>query len=393
MIVLSPQQDDALKKVSDWYYKTNDQVFVLAGYAGTGKSTVITKLKNEMGLSFHYCAFTGKAASVLREKGLAATTLHSAIYLPKEKSQQRLKELQAQLLATKDEKEVEKLTRQINAEKDNLLSPTFSLNLESEIKNVDIVVIDEYSMLDERILQDLFKLAKRVIALGDPGQLPPIKGKCPLRPDVFLTEVHRQALDSPILWAATQAREGKRIDFCDLGEFKKVRRSQLEWEQYREADQLIVAKNKTRQAFNKRFRERLGFNDRVMYDYTELPQIGEKIICLKNNIDEDIFNGMIETVESAPIVLDEDSFTVEIREKPLQIWSGSFFNPWAKPEIWQVKEFNLFDFAYAITCHKSQGSEFDSVVVYDEGFPYDYEKWLYTAITRAKEKLIIVDPN
>lgn len=392
MVQLSQHQEKAMKALLDWY-KGPDQVFVLGGYAGTGKSTLASQLIEHVDGSVHFCAYTGKAASVLCEKGVSATTIHQAIYLPKAKTSGHLSNLKKLLEAETDPEKIERLKNQIQIEENDKSDITFSLNPESILLDADLTVVDEYSMLDEKIVNDLIKSGKKILALGDPGQLPPIRGKCPWEPDHFLTEVHRQALDSPILKAATLAREGKFIPFERDNEFfMKVSSKELPWEEYRDADQVIVARNKTRINFNNRFRKLLGMYDKDN-PLAELPRKGDKMICTKNNRELGLFNGQIGFATDDAKPSSESSIDLFFEgQEGIPVWSEHFFNPDAKPEIWQMKEFNQFDYAYAITCHKSQGSEFDTVVVYDEGFPRDYEKWLYTACTRAKKRLIIVSP-
>jgi len=236
------------------------------------------------------------------------------------------------------------------------------------------------------IIEDLESLAKKVLYLGDPFQLPPVSGVCNLSPDITLTQVHRQALDSPILRAATDVREGRGLSFCDWGDFVYKRRNETGPEEYTKADQVIVGYNKTRQAWNQRFRELQGYSG-------IFPNKGEKLICLRNNREIGLFNGMIENASDDCNKL--DWFRCEInfgRFYNLEAYSG-YFTGEKLPER-QDKEIQHFDFSYAITAHKSQGSEFDNVLVFNEpiGRGIERQRWQYTSLTRASKRCVLVEP-
>lgn len=356
-VKLSDEQNDALDKIHRWI-KSGRKRFVLSGYAGTGKSTLAAVLNENLN-DVRFCAYTGKAANVLRDKGCNANTIHGSIYVLKEEK------------------------------KDG--EPVFKLDLDSSIKSADLVIVDEYSMLPDEIIDDLERLAKRVLYLGDPFQLPPVKGLCNLQADLTLTHVHRQALDSPILKAATDVREGREINFTDTGgDFIYLPRKDTSSEMYDNADQIIVGYNKTRQAWNQRFRMRLGFDDEKSSN--PYPQDGEKIICLRNNHERGLFNGMIGTCYGSEVIsrnklkLGFESFY------KFEAWS-CYFDGELKPP-YNEKGIEHFDFGYVITAHKSQGSEFDNVLIYNQpiGRGIDRQRWLYTAITRAKKKCVLVEP-
>src|SRR3990172_11942416 len=94
----SPQQDQALKAVEDWLHDPSKQLFRLFGYAGSGKTTLAKHFAEHVkGLTF-FAAFTGKATHVLRQRGCPnASTIHSLIYHPRDKSRERLTELEIEL--------------------------------------------------------------------------------------------------------------------------------------------------------------------------------------------------------------------------------------------------------------------------------------------------------
>ncbi len=391
MINLSEKQKDAVQQIERWF-KGKEQKFVVAGYAGTGKTTIAKYIAaNKKDVIF--CAYTGKAANVLREKGCSpAGTIHGYLYSVTEGQKRKIAQLREQLqnaIEKGNSKLVAELTL-IIAEK---TQPKFDLNYESELKDADLVIVDEYSMLDAKIIGDLQKICKKILYLGDPFQLPPVSGECTIKPDLFLTEIHRQALESQIIRASIDVREGRRLNFCSSDEFTFARKQDVDPKVFMEADQLIVGRNNTRYTWNKRFRQIKGFSGE------EFPQKGEKVICLKNNHLAGLFNGMIETVTKNSVA-GNGYFELFLNENPAsfyQVWNGDIQLTSEKYDYQNKfhRALERFDYAYAITCHKSQGSEFNNVVVYNEpiGKGEEYKRWQYTAITRAKEKLTLVQPT
>ena len=132
--------------------KTKDKpVFQLAGFAGTGKTTLAKHLAATVNGPVYFAAYTGKAAHVLSKSGATnVSTIHKLIYTPKDKSQQRLKDLEAErakLLTHNPLPKVmiEKVEAAILAEKTNLARPTFQLNSESPLLGAALLVVDEYS--------------------------------------------------------------------------------------------------------------------------------------------------------------------------------------------------------------------------------------------------------
>ena len=211
----SPQQIKALNKVKDWD-PANQQVFKLFGYAGTGKTTLAKHIAETFGGNVGFAAYTGKAASNLTKSGCSARTIHSWIYAPAQASQKHLRELKKQLVEVlKTESEdhflVLNLREAIQDEHENLKRPFFTLRLDSEIRTLSLLVIDECSMLDPYIAEDLLSFGVPLLLMGDPAQLPPVKGIGHFMkdPDVMLTEIHRQAKDNPIIQLAWDIREGR----------------------------------------------------------------------------------------------------------------------------------------------------------------------------------------
>lgn len=396
-ITLSPGQDRAFKSIAEWHKdKRGAQEFVLAGYAGTGKSTLADLINQESGGQAMFCAFTGKAANVLREKGNDASTLHSALYKPtKDNAVEEIEEEIAEARRCHEFHRIDGMMKRLAAARLNSANkgPGFKLNHDSVLKGA-FVIVDEYSMLPEPLITDLRTMAAKILYLGDPFQLPPVQGTCILEPNAFLDEIHRQALDSPIVRYATDVRLGKVLQHVDEPGFLYGPKSKVDPKEYDMAEQIIVGRNNTRMAWNRRFRQRKGYTPDM------LPQPAEKIICLKNNAQFDLFNGMIcqatlaQAEDSEHYVLEASDGSTEW--DALNVWMGDIDGRDERYDFRRHRKYERFDFAYAITCHKSQGSEFESVLVYDEPIGADSiecARWRYTALTRAKKKVVMVDPR
>ncbi len=353
---LSPQQQKAYDLIMS-FKDTEEKSFVLAGYAGTGKSTTAKGIAKEFGET-RFVTYTGKAANVLREMGNRASTIHSLLYK----------------LVESD---------------DDTKPPRYELNMNSVLSQVDLVVVDEYSMLPKEIIDDLLAVCKKLLFLGDPFQLPPVNGECTLKPDFFLEEIHRQALDSNIIRYATDIREGRHLSFCEHSDFVYWPKKKFVPDEFDQADQVIVGYNETRKKWNNRFRQKLGFEGYA------LPQLGDKLICVKNNREEGLFNGMIGEAKSDGIQCGFEEFKIDFDDKKdLKVWDGNFKDR-PEPPKGANRGLDRFDFGYAITAHKAQGSEWDNVLIYNQPIGKDSlekRRWAYTAITRGKKKVSLVEP-
>jgi exodeoxyribonuclease V len=362
-VIYPPQQDAALKAAAGWLKRGEPKLFRLFGYAGTGKTTLAKKIAEGVEGDVAFGAFTGKAALVMRTKGCdEARTIHSLIY---------------------------------RASETETGEPSFVLNEDSAVARSKLVIIDECSMVDAELGRDLLSFGKPVLVLGDPGQLPPVKGGgffTSAEPDVMLTEVHRQAADNPILRLSMLVREGNRLSPGAYGESQIVKRAEIDSDMVTKANQLLVGLNRTRRAYNARMRE--------LFDRAgEFPEAGDKLICLKNNHKKGLLNGGIWLVKS----------TVPARKKKLLMNVMSEDDPAEKPrrigvlpEFFQGLEETLppvvrkdsdeFDYGYALTVHKAQGSQWDNVILFDESYAFREHRarWLYTGITRASKRLTIV---
>ena len=428
----SPKQQEAIERVTAWLNDPHsDQIFRLFGYAGTGKTTIAKTLadiaRELFGGEVRFAAFTGKAAHVLKTKGCPAQTIHSLIYIPRDKSRARLaamkKELEAREDGTATQREEPRdefteigsvasmstadLKREIEKERENVNNPSFCINYESDLPGCSLLILDEVSMVDNEMAQDLLSFGVKILALGDPAQLPPVgKGGFFTKPapDYLLTEVHRQAEGDPIIGLATTVREGGRIYPGDGGgETQVISKAYLKAhpELAVDADQVLVGMNKTRRTFINRLRETEGRT-------SELPEKGDRVICLRNAKKEGLLNGQIfEVVAAQEPVDDVMTLTVLPEDAPadakafdVDVHCGEFRGDDVKKKFecdnWGFLAANHFDFANAITVHKSQGSQWDHVLVYDESWVFSKRdktagpKHLYTAITRAAKRVTVV---
>ena len=371
----SAEQDRALKAVSKWLKAGDRQVFRLFGYAGTGKTTLARHFAEGVDGTVLFAAFTGKAAQVLRSKGATkASTIHSLIYRPK------------------GEEEVEDEETGIKN-----VSPTFSLNRKSVVSDAKLIVIDECSMVDEALGQDLLSFGTPVLVLGDPGQLPPVKGGgyfTEHEPDFMLEDVHRQARDNPIVDLAQQVREGRSLMIGDYGSTAKIiSKADVTAELVLDTDQVLVGTNRTRRRYNERLRELKNFNG-------PLPQAGDKLVCLRNDTAKGLLNGSLWQVTSAPrtvkpsmnLLIRAEDEGIERYSAKVKVLKAVFETPDAEIS-WQLRRrHDDFDYGYALTVHKAQGSQWDNVVLFDESYAFreHAQRWLYTGITRAAETLTIV---
>lgn len=438
---LSPQQGDAVRKISHWY--KNDaamkQVFVLCGFAGTGKSTILPDIldgTNLMPNQVAFCAPTGKAAKVmgtkLRAQGIDVypSTIHSLIYTPKpqkaEVLERELSETRAflSMLIAGDihpptgdaeadileaQKKIKILTRDLDRAYD-LNDLRFNLNPESRLvnENIRLIIVDEGSMVGEQMASDLMDFEIPILVMGDPGQLPPVgedPGFLNDTPDSFLTEVHRQAADNPIIHLATLARQGKTIEYGDYGNGVLVippNKDNYTCDLDRDA-MVIVGTNKNRWKQTSRMRKAGGFRD-------TLPQKGEPLLICRNSRDyPSLVNGtpVFSGKDHGMSVDGQSRFLAKIFDEDGKMFEMYAYQGMFEEHTGRVKNFSTcskdqafrsrmldhqLDFGWAITCHKAQGSQHDEVIVHDDSgsFREDADKWAYTAITRAAERLIFI---
>lgn len=346
---LTPEQQRAVEAFAP-VYRGKRRRLTIGGYAGTGKTTIIRAIVEEYGTrDLVVCTPTGKAAHVLRSKGVDACTLHSLIYTPRG---------------------IDPDTGEVIFKRNGNPMPR-------------VVIVDEASMLDVRLVKDLESLVKHVLYVGDHGQLEPIGDDPGLMraPDIRLETIHRQAEGSPIIAFAHHVRTGN-----DPRTFGDDARVQQGWSQdLADFDVVIVGFNESRRRVNEWMRKQHGFSG-------PLPQPGERIICLRNNADHQVWNGMTATVRAIDwtrqrMDVDTDDGPREnVRFNPEQFGKTTTL-PYERPRAGKVAP-TLWDFGRAVTCHKFQGSEEKRVAVVDEvASSWSGERWRYTAATRASQQL------
>jgi ATP-dependent exoDNAse (exonuclease V) alpha subunit len=424
-VTLTAQQRTGIERIVHWFRDETrqQQVARIFGYAGCGKSTLLRYLVNELGLApmtpgglggVLFAAFTGKAALVMTRKGTPAQTIHSLIYRHSEASPEEIQRVTEDLAALErdlsrmgpgERSFAEAQIAQLKLRLDHIHEPRFVLNPRSDLRDADLLVLDEVSMVGTQMATDLLAFGKPILVLGDPGQLPPVHDDgffTRAAPDVMLTEIHRQAEDSPILRLATMARQGQQIPFGAYDDqVWKMAQHEVSPAQMLKGGQVICGKNATRRRLNMAMKSAAGF----AADYPS--GAGEKIICLRNRHDLGLINGMFLTLTDvrahpqnhrafrATVQTEDGTWVSEDQD----FWRGEYddhvcFNPNRNREECAARR-GLVEssWGYAITCHKAQGSQYPTVIVVDDGFGHSAEmrnRWLYTAITRAERGLLIL---
>jgi exodeoxyribonuclease-5 len=349
--VLSDEQQAAMAQL----LRFSKQEQTLGGFAGTGKSTIVAELIRRLP-DFRVCAFTGKAANVLRRKGVEASTIHSLIYRPVE---------------VKWQDEDGNWHREVRWRKRD------PADFDGEG-----FIVDEASMVSRDLYDDLVSYDLPIIFVGDHGQLPPVASGVfnPMaRPDITLETIHRHAGEIP-----------RFAEFIRMGyppsDWRKQKRytgtcvrflTPAEWVDGMEdgADQVIVAFNSLRVELNMNRRARLGFPP----DHPPVP--GDRVMCLQNNHDLRIFNGQ----QGVIVAIDPDSellvFRTDEHEVEVPFLPAAFH---ALEKLERDPDGRIpFDYAYAVTAHKAQGDEWDHVFVVEQRCRYwEHARWAYTAATR-----------
>ena len=372
-------------------YRAGEKYTCISGYAGSGKSTLVKFIVSALQIpedDIVYACFTGKACNVLQQKGNKnVSTLHRLLYEFRPRS-----------------------------------NGTFYRIPKTELE-YRIVIVDEVSMASKELMDQLFRHNVYVICLGDPFQLPPINPNDDHHlldhPHVFLDEIHRQAQESEIIRVSMDIRAGRPLERFDGNDVKIINNNELVDGMYLWADQILCAKNNTRIGINNYVRNMLGREGE--------PQEGDKVICLRNywdvldSEDNPLINGTIgylknnhtelrrypfyingggafEVINTGIITETNSCFTNLNLDKKLILEGVKTLDP--KTEWRLMKDDRLswivpmeFTYGYAVTVHKFQGSSAKNILVIEENFPFSKEehaRWLYTAVTRAIDKAVIV---
>lgn len=420
---LNNDQETALKQINEWYDSSAIE-FKLGGLAGTGKSSLIPYIAEELNSEdkkIRFLAPTNKASVILKNKLDSVhhphiSTIHKYLYFLAGPHCQKCPMRHRHGCPGGDcacDTRVQDRTISCHGTLGwNRCGCKLRFVLDAEMSsdnnkwNYHCLIVDEASMIDKDIYHDIIKVcelfSQRVIFIGDHGQLPPIGSEgffLMQEPDYTLHDIQRQAKDSAIIKVAYEARQGKLIRFGKLGNgVNKQKLSKLELEINPETaaityfvtpradDQLVVGQ------LNEIWRN--SMNQKGM------PAPGEVIINLKNT---DIApKGCRAIIEN--IVEGIDAFGVGYYRIKMRLDDGSviitncsidqFKHSRLTPERTRLEKWT---YGYALTGHQAQGSEFDDVVVFEPNMNFRYKiglptyaRWLYTAITRAKKTLTLV---
>lgn len=378
MISLTDQQSAAVDSIARWR-RGSARTFALTGLAGTGKTTVISALLAD-GLRAEVVAPTGKAAAVLQRKGVAdAGTIHSAIY-------RRIETAQGPRWVLRD------------------------LGVEGR---PSLAIVDEASMVNETVLTDLLKVYRKVLLVGDPGQLPPVEGRsCLAQAEGFeLRDIMRQALDSGIIRTAHALRRGALIHdaIAEGGDDVAARLpAPGEIEEHLGAwpmDEatLITARNRDRVWLNNDVRARvLALRDAIPDPLV----VGDRVVALTNTPGGWI-NGMVADVTEVgePDYFDGHEFVPfrglcdnGLSREGIALVSqldAEKRRDDVERQLWRdVRDIRsrFYQRGWCLTAHKAQGAEWSKVIVYGDGFGSTEERaaWRYTAATRARDRLFWV---
>jgi exodeoxyribonuclease-5 len=377
-VPVNDQQVKAINDAVEWFAGYQDKkhrriVFFLAGYGGTGKTT-IAKIIAELCCGIDHVKFlapTGKAASRLKQKGCGDTkTLHQFIY---------------NVRGEDEDGEIIFVAKGALDEKPKL------------------IILDEASMVGEYDRDKILLHRIPLLAIGDPGQVPPVKAKqvfCLGTQDVLLDQIERNA--GNIVRASMFVRQGYKLPLREYDDVV-VRAGRIPDDHLLtftgEDGVVICSYNKTRQLVNTRIRKLLGFTG-------QLPGVGEKLVCTSNQHGYGIMNGeqgvviSYEPIPEGSEDQDEPADMLLLNYRSLT--DGKIrmakFNPLSFDRDEDTakeaqKSPGGFDFGWTLTVHKSQGSEWSRALVIEEtlrGVPYN--QMMYTAVTRAIDFLSVNRP-
>lgn len=411
-------------------------VMSLGGLAGSGKTWLTGQLDALLGIVPAYGTPTNKAAAVLRGKLPGpgrdrVRTYHSLLYQAKS----TVRCVHSRNLVTELEPGEDGLRR---------FSPCLTpppeghaCRLTEELRfeprrhvegHRDLLVLDEASMVTDERVEEMRRFGLPILLVGDHGQLPPVKASGLNRwmrdPRIVLTENHRQGETSGIVTAALRVRETGRLELGSYGDGSTVcvsaRRNEAVLDVMNPTrfppgpDRVVITHtNAMRATVNRQF-----------HGPDPLPHVGDRVVALQQltcpvvssdgtrpdatqqaagtAVEEAVYNGCVGTirhvhatssgVRTTRLVVELDSnhqgepgTCVETRAATAQFGQEKLLELNQRPH-----GAHLWDYAYALTAHKAQGSEFDDVVVLDTG-PPEYRRWLYTAMTRAKKRLIVIN--
>lgn len=391
---LTNEQEYIVSKAIDWYYNSSSNLFQFTGPAGTGKSVVMNEIVKRLNLSYNEIApmsYIGASAIVMRLKGLLnARTIHSWLFNP-----------------------IEKQKTDINGHV--VINSYFNLP-EYEIGfapkpliGIKLILIDEAGTVPMELRREIDKRNIKTIACGDLNQLPPPTSNPGYLVDGYiyrLTEIMRQAEGSPIIYLAHRASNGLPLHngYYGNGTFV-IDSTELTNEMLANTEILLCGKNKTRESFNRMIRPlKLG----VKEYYT--PVHDDRLICRRNNWNLEanginLANGLIGKISNYPDVsryqkpkfcIDFLPYLSNVPFMDLECDYEYFTATTEQRKFLKNSKYNRgekFEYAYAITTHISQGSQFYTGIYIEEYLNRDINARLnYTALTRFSDSVIYVKP-
>lgn len=394
--VLNPSQQRVHDAAIDFFFDKHQKLFEYSGGPGRGKTFVLNKILNTLGLATIQVApmtYTGSAAINMRRKGMtAAKTIHSWLFEPYDVP---LQDEHGNIIYD------HKLNRPLMVKK---FRPR---NLPSEI---ELVVVDEGGSVPNKEALQILSQNRKVIVTGDIDQLPPVGGTRGFfnNGNVMRLEANMRQLSSynGIEYLAQLALEGRPMHCGMYGNNAMViPKSKLSKELLLWSDVVICNKNVTRDQFTKIYRNMLGYKG-------ILPCHGEPIICKQNNWDIEVdginlVNGLRGRVMNFPDISGVDyqagTFTVDFladnmthlfEHQPVDLeYFSSDYQARKKIKDYDLRRTKgeLFEFGYAITSYAAQGSEYPRVIYIKEPMRGDLNNTLdYVGITRATDFLTVV---
>lgn len=389
-VELTDEQADLIEKAVSWYHRDREQVFQYSGPAGTGKSTVMHIIIERLGLTPDQVApmaYTGSAAMVMRYNGFYnARTAHAWLYKPE---------------TYYEEDSHGHKHKRIRFRYMGLPKGTIRL-----------ICIDEGSMIPHNLRKDIERNGIKILVCGDMCQLPPI-GETPsylsFGPVYQLTKIMRQNKRSSIVVIADMLRNGLVPNLGYYGEVDVIPMSMLTDDMLIKSDIVICGTNPTRDNITNHIRRD------ILHINSNLPLVGEKIVCRKNNwhIEEggiNLANGLLGKVASKPTVtkMSDGKFDIDfipdlfpnITFRDISCNYQYFVSDSGRknrlrvPGAARLDLGNLFDFGYVITTHMSQGSQYrNGIFIEEDKFHEDQNKLNYTGITRFMNHCTYVLPR
>lgn len=387
-IEFTAQQKVLIENLKHWWRTRCNQIYIYSGRAGTGKTTIVKYFMEEMGLTNDdvvCCALAGKAVTVLTSHGLRAQTIHSLIYYPK-------------LIPCKDEN-----GNDVIGDNGEVKMTWAFVKKEHLDPCIQLIVVDEFSMVNDDLAEDLLSFGIPIIGMGDLNQLPPIFGisSYMIHPDFELTKIMRQSEGDPIIYLSNRILEHKPILTGVYGKTRVLTRIERGVNLINDYDIALCAKNSTRDVFNNGVR-------RILLNIKgKEPVMGDRMICRQNKWDmclENMYltNGttgrveMIDEEQSTPAKLVMDfspDFNPNIAFEGICVDRKYLVSDYLDRKNYGLTTYLKMEYAYMITVHLSQGSQYPRVLFIDEPFGGDREtlcKLRYTAVTRAMTQIDIV---